>query len=744
MSSGERVKPPVTYEERNPFDISRRSEKEVAAEIAQRMVAWKQARGRSYATPSTVPSAEAKLPPVSAPVQPTRLPKFGEHAVRPPQPASQPTDAPLPRQTESPTPQRAPAEAAPADAGNARTRAPLFASISAMRRAMPPAPSLKQPTPPQPPIETPRIYMPEVEAREVAALGPEASAPERAEVEHADVAAVSEAPSADAPIAEVRETEIAAAAAKARDSEVPGIDTPAAAVGEAEPVAPVAPAVDVPDSDVQRVEAQVDTPVAEERASEPAAPEAPAIEERDVESLRTEARNIRARWMEAHDIDAPLAEARETEPAAAAAPEIEPAIAAGDREADRIEARDTHVRRIDVPLVATRDSDLTTPAPEAVDDEIEVSERREPTLGWPTEEKREIEAAAPAPPAGEAPNARPRIDLPRIETRIESRRIETLRADPQMVGRRPIFPHIEPEEWDIPPVVAARANQARGGTGWAIGLGAVLLIIGITAPAAIWQQGRHALDQDQAMLNPAPMPPAKPASEATTGTPAQPTVEATLPEAPQPEAPPPSAPPAVQAANPPAPAAQPEVGAPAPEEQTALSAVGDGGEVNEAPITTPPAPILDLASTPKTQPTPATGETPETPMFPPVARAFVPDPALSPAPFLRAPVGATVAVDSAALQAPAGATVAVDEAAAIPGAEASIALRPSLMGQLKPQPTNAPAVKTTGSVPQKSVRRLRPYDPRSLDQMFQNLIDTLSEGKPVNPATKPLPPSNRR
>jgi hypothetical protein len=41
-------------------------------------------------------------------------------------------------------------------------------------------------------------------------------------------------------------------------------------------------------------------------------------------------------------------------------------------------------------------------------------------------------------------------------------------------------------------------------------------------------------------------------------------------------------------------------------------------------------------------------------------------------------------------------------------------------------------------------RKPRPYYPQSLDQMFENLIDTLSAGQPVNPASKPLPPSNRR
>ncbi|NJO38187.1 MAG: hypothetical protein HC871_11975, partial [Rhizobiales bacterium] len=80
MSSGEKTKLPATFEERNPFDISRRSGPEVAAEIAKRMVAWKQARARTSPAPATtqsgttqsgtVPSADAKQPPIAAPVQP--------------------------------------------------------------------------------------------------------------------------------------------------------------------------------------------------------------------------------------------------------------------------------------------------------------------------------------------------------------------------------------------------------------------------------------------------------------------------------------------------------------------------------------------------------------------------------------------------------------------------------------------------------------------------------------------------
>ena len=131
MSSGEKAKPPATFEERNPFDISRRSGPEVAAEIAKRMAAWKQARTRTSPAPttsqsgtnqsSTIPSGDAKLPPIAAPVQPARMPK----AARGSQPAQTPTGS----------------------AGSAASRVPYFA-VSATRRAMPPAPSPKQARPP--------------------------------------------------------------------------------------------------------------------------------------------------------------------------------------------------------------------------------------------------------------------------------------------------------------------------------------------------------------------------------------------------------------------------------------------------------------------------------------------------------------------------------------------------------------------------------------------------------------------
>ena len=158
MSSGEKAKPPATFEERNPFDISRNSGPEVAAEIAKRMAAWKQARTRtSPATATTqsstnqsgtIPSGDAKLPPIAAPVQPARMPK----AERGSQPAQ-------------------------SSSGSAASRVPYFA-VSATRRAMPAAPSPKQARPP-----TSRGDEPATRTDELAIL-PSAPAPEEAPRDH--------------------------------------------------------------------------------------------------------------------------------------------------------------------------------------------------------------------------------------------------------------------------------------------------------------------------------------------------------------------------------------------------------------------------------------------------------------------------------------------------------------------------------------------------------------------------------
>jgi hypothetical protein len=161
-----------------------------------------------------------------------------------------------------------------------------------------------------------------------------------------------------------------------------------------------------------------------------------------------------------------------------------------------------------------------------------------------------------------------------------------------------------------------------------------------------------------------------------------------------------------------------------------LSAVRDGGEVSGAPISRPPAPASDLTSKPATQADAAGGDT--SPFL--VARPFVPDGEPTPARLLRPPPSATVAVDGAA--------------APFVAAPASIALKPSLMAQLKPEVTSAPAAKPAAASP-KVVRKrqnsqlLGPV-PEQLDQMFETLVRTLSNGQPSNPANQPPPPSTRR
>lgn len=350
----------------------------------------------------------------------------------------------------------------------------------------------------------------------------------------------------------------------------------------------------------------------------------------------------------------------------------------------------------------------------------EAAGRKEPRFDEP------VRPVVAAPVAAAAQKAH--IRLRPIETRIEARRVDTLRADPPLTARRPIFPHIEPEEWDVPPVVAGRERR---GTGWAIGLGSLLLIAGITAPAAIWQQERQALDQ-VALVNPAPAANPAPAPQqvqtpaATATTTAQAPAPATLPEVPQPETPPSA--PAVTAQQSSAPsqaaskseanqAAANQVAANqvAADQQpaTTLGPVRDGGDVNEAPIVPPPSPMETLK-------TASTG----TPM---VARPFVPEQGNGP--FLRAPTtgAATVPVTGAPVQ------------------SAAVGPKPNLMGLLKPKAAAvAPTSKPVASKPRTVERQPKPFFQQSPDQMFETLIETLSEGRPVNPNTKPASPSSRR
>ena len=67
--------------------------------------------------------------------------------------------------------------------------------------------------------------------------------------------------------------------------------------------------------------------------------------------------------------------------------------------------------------------------------------------------------------------------------------------------------------------------------------------------------------------------------------------------------------------------------------------------------------------------------------------------------------------------------------------------KPRLIGQLKPRSVAA----VSRPVASKPVQRKpKPFFQQSPDQMFETLIETLSEGRPVNPNTKPTSPSNRR
>jgi hypothetical protein len=805
MSSGDRTKPAATYKERNPFDISRRSEKEVAAEIAQRMVAWKQARGRSYGAPATVPTSEAKQQPseakkqphIAAPVQPARLPKFGEHVARAPQPSG----AAVP-----------PASTPDARAASASERIPLFA----MRRAMPPAPSLKQPSPPAPapaPARPePRVDMLRIDSLQIAAPLLESLIAEHPGTEAAKAAAEAlrtQRPQPDPALeaeATVERQEIEPVASPTpamqervdtRELDSPDIGAPVAEIREPEPPAPMAAETeaeipdladqraDVPEADALAAEMPVAEPAAAS-ASEPAERETHPFEARTIAVPRIDAASLETRadveqegrrdhgldQAEARDSDAPSADAlvaRRDEIVTPAVPPIEPHAV----EMPRLDPMAMEMRAAELAMSAERtEGERGEEASEREDPHLDVPKMDAPSIAPPAMEKSVAEIAVPADLTAKAAAAgsqtRARGDkLPRMETRIERRRADTLRADPWIAGRRPVFPRIELEAWDVPPpVVASRANRQRSGTGWAISLGTLLLVAGITAPAAIWQQGRqHPSDQDQvATLTP---PPATP-SEAPATSPATPVQAAPQPStapqqaapqqaAPQQAAPQqqtlpqPSAPAAVTASSAPAAAPQPAAGTPAPDETTALGEVKNGGDLKQAPIVPPPAPKIAAAVAPASAPASKPKAQSEVPSEvsagelanPMVPHPFVPDASPQPAPFRSdATSGAVVGAAAGAAAAADSVAMPVESAPAMGGAPATIALKPSLSGQLKP--TALAAAKPTPAARQSVVRQPRSQYPQNLDQMFQNLIDTLSEGQPANPATKPLPPGNRR
>jgi hypothetical protein len=785
MSSGETAKPPATFEERNPFDISKRSEKEVAAEIAQRLAAWKQARGRSYATQSstvpqssTVASAEGK--PIGAPVQPARLPKFGEYARA--RPINEPQSHAIPANAKSVNPSsavgptsRAPAHATPAKPALAKpAERPLpLAVFAAVQRAMPPAPSLKRPAaPPEPTIRAPafeaaetatlqnasQLEMPAAELPQIEETT--AVEPPNAQPSQIDVAEPIASDHIDAPVAETREIEIAPPVSaapvnemvQASDSVVERFerreldehrDTSETPASEAD-LSAIA-AVDATQADVQT------DPIAA------AALESVIDSARQIEPPTTETRDIEAPWIqppatELPEADEPVPAAQESEPArstplAAEAADIEPQTtdphdidAPAMREAEFMPPAPVEPRRFDLRAIRMLDTEAPAPilrrpeivapsAPAVEADDIEVHR-----IGTGEIEAGEIGTGDGAPGIEE-----PRLEAPQSE-------IPAPEA-PRIIVRRPIFPHIEPAEWEVRPSSAsARARrQPRGGTGWAIGLGSLLLIAGVTAPAAIWQQGRTvappSLDQAVA-LNPVPTPApqttpqnAQPAINAEPANPqhAAPQPAAPQPAAPQPAAPQPASPPTDQAQNQPAPQPQPAAAAntadapqPAPQQQVSqqasLGTVANGGEVADAPISVPPPPQAiqpELAPPAASDASAAPPATDDTPLYPPTPRPFQPE-------FAATPFHPTT-MDGMA----------------------SVATKPTVTGRLKPTQSASIAVPNAApSAPQRLVAKpAKPVTKKrqpTLDQMFNDLIQSLSGGQPVNPANKPASPSQRR
>lgn len=760
MSSGERAKPPATYEERNPFDISRRSQTDVAAEIAKRMAAWKQARGRSSAVPTT-PSADASpgdanRSPVSAPVQPAPVPRFAERGAPAPQAAPQ-------KQADGPTPPRNPAAGAQA---RRETRAPFFATFS-IQRAMPPAPSPKQSAAPAPaPKEAGRAAIAEAEQ---APLLSEAAAGENGSIAARETdAGRDDRPSATAP--DLAPTHASTGPA----SEMPSSDAHSAESRIGDNLPGDAAAAPPPDSEsVPAPELEAREAIAEgaAHAAEPVVPggEQAAAAEDAIEKRRSKARDVMARWMAAHDLDgskdekSPLIENRETKAAEPAAREIEQQdTPASDPDAPRITPAIAPIEALDVisgrkeptfdrptrrespieiaaaatpattvqderSVPKTRDIAPAVPSGHALDG---MSVRTEPTFGGSPGKKRPSTTSAPAALDTEAARSKRRIELPAIQTRIEARRIDALRADPEIGADRAAFHQVGPEAPALPPVITVPARGERRGTGWAIALGAVLLVLGITAPAAIlqhWRQERL-VPQDQAGMKPLPAPVQDQASQpATTQAPV--TAQSTPPAPPQPQPVPPAAPdvqpPANETANALPPSTKAETEEAGPQKQAALGPLREGGQLNEAPVSAPPPPWKSagapLASQEQTDPSSVSDQ--PSPM---VARPFIPD-GTAATPVLRAPTTGT-------------ATVPIDGGSASRAQSASISLKPTLIPQLKPK---APALRAGGGVQQEAARKPKPFVPE-FEQMLQNLVNTLSEGQQPNPATKPLPPSTRR
>ncbi|MEZ5831258.1 MAG: hypothetical protein R3D05_08750 [Dongiaceae bacterium] len=630
MSSGKRAGPAATYEDRNPFDISRRSEKDVAMEIAQRMAAWKKARGRSFPPSSATPVKERNTPPIAAPVQPPRLPSRTEAAGQPSRPSQMLQEA-LPR------------ESVDTARSDAEISAPLFATVS-RQRAMPPAPSLKPPAVQFAPVES-RLF------------GQPAENAARA--------------TDDRPLAEPL-----------------GVD---ATTGETEAVP--ATAAEAPD----RTPRPLETSNIDDAGSELATIEAAETSVADPtrQPPDAEARSVELADMERPRLGAPV-------PAAEADD-----ISASALDADTLDSGE--------PALAELDSAIRS-----IDARDEMSGRREPTLDAPS-----AETHAPIPAKSDIPSDGSRLKPSALETRIEPRRIEILRADPQFSVRRPIFPRVDLAEWEGPPTAVVQVQRARSGAGWAIGLGAALLLIGVTAPAALWQHGRQdsSLDQDRIAMTPVPAP-STPPDQAATPVPAP----ATAPSKPQPEASPPAPPaPSVQASSLPAAKGppvetKPEAGEMTSKEQMTLGAVRNGGALNEAPIVPPPQePRLSVQSpaNPGNTKRDSSGANDLSSLM--VARPFVPE--HQPQPFVPAARAEETSTGSVSVP---------------PATDQSAAIGPKPTLTTKPKPTAAAA--PTAS---RTTRNTKKQRPQTLDQMFQTLIDTLSDGQPARSSKYPPTRSDR-
>ncbi len=645
MSCGDDSKPtvnPPAGREDNPFDITKRPQHEVAAEIASRLASWKQARNRSNSTaaPATDTNrtvdggrSDVEQSPL-APVQP-QVPKPSGHEAhsfvnepRPPAVANEPPQS---------------AEPAPARSRSSDDREPL--APFAMRRAMPPAPSPRRPT--------------------------EAAEP--------PIAARTERPTGDS---------AAATTAKADAPERrPALDA------RNEP--PAAPATSTP----PRIEPRIEHPAGRAttlRAERPGA-EPPHAERASSELPPEETADLR----------------------------IEPQLLVPGTEAPRIEPR------IEMPRARTPAIEATSAESPWAKVLRAEGERIEPTFG-----------PGPRKAASEA-----RRTIPPIEIEVAKGYHPGL---PWMMTR------LERAERNVPPSmpVAPMPSRQRSGHGWAIGLGAVLLLVGVTSPAAIWQHwqmtARARLDQ-AVMVNqaatpdtnaqttaeatpPAPPPPAQPTAEATPPAPpppAQLTAEATPPAPPSPaqptaQAPDPTSDAAPNAPDAPAPQQQASAGTPEPMQQV-LAAIGEGGDVSEAPISAPPQPDGEATTT--------AGAPSATTMFPSTPRPFR-------QPFQRDQAQGPFQQAPRPFQPP--------QATPYHSLPAPLVLKPNLSARLKPEqeasveiPPPAVASNTSQSVSRPVTRRSA--TPQSLDQMFNMLINELADGRPTERERQPdAEPSNRR